>query len=231
MVNAAGATPEEAVAPGSLISIYGDGFTSDEEMAQDSFKQVLGGISVHIGDDTLLPLMFVSPTQINALLPSYVKEGSYTLTVAREGQDPITGDVKVVRNNPGIFQTIDPNQPEGSDPIGLALHLDYSLVTSLNPAKHGETIIFYSTGIGPLTKPYVDGFPFPSQPYNPIADTLEVLAGDATFTADWAGAAPGMIGVEQVNFKVADQVPAGALVPFTFRAGGKSSNTVKIPVE
>ncbi len=232
VVNAAGLTPEQAVAPGSLISIYGDEFTGGEVLqAEGAFKQILGGISVRIGADTLLPIMFVSPTQINALLPSYVKEGSYRLTIIRDGQDPITGDVKVVRNNPGIFQTVDPSQPEGSDPIGLALHLDYSVVSALNPAKHGETIIFYSTGIGPLSKPYIDGFPFPTQPLNTVVDALQVLAGDATVPADWAGAAPGMIGVEQVNFKIGDQVPSGALVPFTFRAGGKSSNTVKIPVE
>jgi uncharacterized protein (TIGR03437 family) len=43
-------------------------------------------------------------------------------------------------------------------------HADGSLVTPGDPANPGETIVLYTTGLGPVTVDVPDGFPAPSNP-------------------------------------------------------------------
>ncbi len=71
--SATGAWP---VAPGSLVSAYGVNLApSTETAASMPFPTTLGGIRLHVRDrgsagDTLAPLLYVSPAQINYVMPS-----------------------------------------------------------------------------------------------------------------------------------------------------------------
>jgi uncharacterized protein (TIGR03437 family) len=86
VMNAAGPTPESEVAPGSIISFYGSGLAPAVITGPHSpLSQTLGGVTVLAGG-RMLPLFFVSPDQINALLPSDMGEGEYTAVVRRQGR-------------------------------------------------------------------------------------------------------------------------------------------------
>ena len=58
--------PGRAIAPGSIISIYGTGLTTGSTMQGDATK--LAGTQVML-DGKAIPLMYVSPRQINARIP------------------------------------------------------------------------------------------------------------------------------------------------------------------
>ena len=64
--------------------------------------QALAGVSLTVGN-RILPLMFVSPEQINAQLPRDLDPGEYTLRVIRVGQAPIDGKFTVAAGAPGLF--------------------------------------------------------------------------------------------------------------------------------
>jgi len=105
----------------------------------------------------------------------------------------------------------------GSTQYGIFQHgADYSLVTTESPAKAGETIIGYATGIEPPSPSVPAGQATPDSPLYWVPQTSEFLTvdlhtlyiagGGVTFGAAtgagllFMGLAPGMVGVYQVNF-------------------------------
>ena len=224
--NAAGVTPQPAVATGSLIAIYGPNLAPGTQTGPtDPLAQTLQGVVVTSGD-RILPLMYVSPTQINAFVPSGLSPGNYDLTISSSGQRDILTSYTVARNAPGLLVNL-----SGNRHYALALHQDGSLITPLSPALPGETVTILGTGFGPLTLPYIDGFPAPQLPANPLVDPVSLSLGGTPLTPSWAGAAPGYVGLDAVQFPITSAVPAGATLDLTVTVNGVSSNTVQLPIQ
>lgn len=224
--NAAGQTPSAFVAPGSLISIFGDNLAGSTQVGPSNpLSQILGNVVVTAGE-RILPLMFVSPKQINALLPSDLVEGDYVLKVESPGRAATRASFTARRNAPGLMSVA------AEDKLyALALHEDGSLITAASPARRHETITLYGTGFGPLTNHFADGYPFPKDPENPILDPVEVKLGSATFAPSWSGAAPGYVGLTSVRFAITDDLPRSATLPMTVVVNGAASNSVLLPLE
>jgi len=224
--NAAGVTPQPAVATGSLIAIYGPNLAPGTQVGPtDPLTQTLQGVVVTSGD-RILPLMYVSPSQINAFVPSGLAPGNYELTISSPGQPDILTSYTVARNAPGLLVSLSANRP-----YALALHQDGSLITPLAPALSGETVTILGTGFGPLTLPYIDGFPAPQSPQNPLVDPVSLSLGGTPLTPSWVGAAPGYVGLDAVEFPITSAVPTGATLELTATVNGVSSNTVLLPIQ
>lgn len=224
--NGAGETPLAAVAPGSVVAVFGANLALDTEVGPDSpLRQTLAGVTVRLGDH-LLPLYFVSPAQINLQLPVDLAEGKQTLVVASPGQPDISADFVVARNAPGLF---------GYDADGvtlvLALREDGSLVTAGSPAQPGELLTLLGTGFGPTDRLRPEGFPVPLAPAYTITDKVVVLAGDLTLDSEGALASPGRTGVDAALFRVPAGLPSGANAPLRVRINGQESNTAGLPVK
>jgi uncharacterized protein (TIGR03437 family) len=225
--NAAGDTPDGTVAPGSIVAIYGENLASALEIGRvNPLAQTLANVTVQV-NDRLLPLLFVSPNQINAQVPSDLGDGTYTLKVKNQGQPDVTGNFNVRRNSPGLFTT----QDDQGAPLALALHEDGSLVTRDSPARKKETVSLYGTGFGPYDRQVIDGFIVPDKSLYKLLDQVSVLSGDLTYTPDWTGAAAGMVGTAVMKLKIADEMPTAALLDVTVSVNGTRSNTVQLPVE
>ena len=143
---------------------------------------------------------------------------------------------------PGIFTL-----PDGSGAIQHGS--DYSLVTASNPAAPGETIVIYTTGLGPVSPPVADGTPAPGpapaqemceSPVVTIGGTPENGAGTSA-TILYAGLTPGYVGLYQMNVQVPSSIPsgpadlyitwAGCLAMLTPPGNTAFSNTVTLPVQ
>ncbi len=224
--NAAGETPEQGVAPGSIVSIVGASLAEGYEAGpQNPLSQTIGGVTVRIGA-RLLPLLFVSPEQINAQLPSDLTEGSYKVFVKSGVQPEVGADMTVTRNAPGLF-----NKTFDGQPIALAAHEDGTAISVDSPARRGETITLFGTGFGPYDRSYPDGFPVPASMQLLLADAVEVQAGGQTLTPDWTGAVAGMVGTTGTRLKISDNVPSAQQLELRVRVQGKDSNKVILPVE
>lgn len=223
--NAAGSTPDAVVAPGSIISIYGASLATDTVVGPGNpLTQTLGGIVVTVAD-RILPLLFVSPTQVNAQLPPDLPEGNYTLTVTPQSQANVTGTFTVARNAPGLF-----SWQSGTNALALAFHEDGTLITPDSPAKQGETISIYGTGFGPTQQPLLAGFLPPAGPADPLIDSLTIQLGDFQPTATFSGAATDYVGMEITKFQITADLPSGKMLPLTITINGRSSNTVQLPL-
>jgi uncharacterized protein (TIGR03437 family) len=185
--------------------------------------QTIAGTTVTV-NDLILPLLFVSPTQINAQLPSNLASGNYTLDVQNAGQPEITGPLTVARNAPGLFfSTI------GSTAYAMAFHADGSMVTTSSPAAGGETISLLGTGFGPYQTPVLDGF-FPSNPPPALADSVVLSVGGIN-ASPTSTAAPGFTGAVSTQFQVPGGLTGGTSVPVLVSINGVDSNTVMLPIQ
>ena len=225
VMNAVGSTPNSAVAPGSIISIYGQGLASGLAIGPTNpLSQSIGGVTVTV-NSSILGLLFVSPQQINAQVPSNLPAGQYTLSVQVTGQAPVTANFTVARDAPGLFfNTVNSQQ------YALALHADGSPVTSESPAAAGETISLLGTGFGPYSGTIVDGF-FPPNPAPELADSLSITVGGQTPVPTWSGAAADFVGVALTNFQVPSGLPSGSNAALNVTINGVASNTVMLPIQ
>ncbi len=196
------------LARGSFISIFGSKLgTQAGPPSSLPLPQSLGGATVNIkpasgGSTFQAYLHFVTAGQINAILPSAVPSGPADLTVTVNNQTSTAHRIQVAESSFGIF-TI------GSQPAGIAIAQNYESATSLplnlytNAARPGQTLILWGTGLGAYT-----GGPDGAAPQagNIVSDAQVIVAG-TSITPFYAGRAPGIPGVDQINFTLPDSIP------------------------
>lgn len=225
--NSAGETPEPMVAPGSIATIHGANLASTYEVGPGSpLAQTIGGVTVKLGN-RFLPLVFVSPEQINLQVPTDIADGVHALSLQWANYPPISTPMRVQRNAPGLFQKkIDDRL------VAAAVHENGDEITLSSPAQRSEVVTLFGTGFGPYQRPAPDGFPLPAEPSYPLVDTVEVFIGDAAAEVVWAGGAPGQIGTSMVRFKFPSDVqPTDGVVAVRVRVNGHESNPVLLTVE
>jgi uncharacterized protein (TIGR03437 family) len=141
---------------------------------------------------------------VTVQVPCSVAPGTVPATVSVSGSSA-TVNVTVKDAGPGIFQTT------MSDGVMRAVLVrpDGSFVELNNPARLGETITMYATGLG-VTSPAV------GTNQTPIPGTSAQVQGQIIVGVNNSGvqvvsaqAAPGMIGVYQVAFVVPSTAPTG----------------------
>lgn len=225
--NGAGITPQTGVAPGSVASVFGANLGSSVLVAPDGIlPQTLGGVTAIVAGDRLLPLFFVSPSQLNVQVPDDLPLGAQTLTISSQGQPDVHATFSVVRNAPGLFA-----QAINGLAFAVAIHEDGSPVSSDAPALRGELLTVYATGLGPVDHPRPEGFAVPPSPPYRVTDGVNVQVGDAVFAAENAFAAPGRMGIDAVQFRLSDGAPSATNAALHVTVNGQDSNTLLFPVQ
>lgn len=223
--NAAGETPQESVAPGSIVSIFGKNLAPWMEAGPESpLAQALAGVTVRLAG-RLLPLVMVSPEEIRAQLPSDAVEGPQELTVRWEGKPESKSSFTVARNAPGLFY----KDVEGR-PYGVFVRADGQAVSADSPARRGETITLLGTGLGPFKRLPPDGFLLPDTADFLLADPVELICGESVLEPLYAGSSSSGVGLHAVRFRVGEELPSGDLA-VKVRVNGAESNVVLLPVE
>lgn len=223
--SAASDAAQSGVAPGSLISIYGANLSSDLAVGPASpLAQTLANVTVRV-DGSFLPLLFVSPGQINAQLVSGLDPGTHQLIVRLEGQPETAVNFDVVRNAPGLFTTIANDRS-----IGVFSHTDGRPVTIQDPAAPGETISAYGTGMGPYRTAPPDGFLVSESAPYAAADPVTVTAAGQQITPLYAGRTGLGVGVDVVRFVAPAASSDAKSVDLKVSVNGVESNTVSLPV-
>ena len=86
---------------------------------------------------------------------------------------------------------------------------DFSPVTAAKPAKAGEILTLFASGLGP-TRPGVDpGQPFTADPLQVVNSPVQVLVNGNPAEVLYAGGYPGAVDGYQVNFRVPDSARPG----------------------
>jgi uncharacterized protein (TIGR03437 family) len=227
-VNGASFNRGAALAPGTIISIFGANLALSTASAPSLPLPIsLAGTRVLVGE-TPIPLFYVSPAQINALLPYELVSGTYQLSVeSRSGRGPGIS-VLVSVYAPGIF-TVSMN---GSGQGIFVLAQDGSLVSNNNPARRGSVISIYATGLGAVDPPVTSGDAANAiEPLNRTLLTPMVRFDTYDGEVLYSGLAPGFAGLYQINVKVPAGVSPAYNIPVSLAIGGAASNRVTIPIQ
>ena len=207
IVNAASSAPFTAgIAPGDFITLYGANLAPGTATAYTvPFPTTAGLDGVLVTVNGLpAPVQFVSPGQISAIVPYAVGSSIARIQVNNNGvlSNVVTEFVNLTA--PGVFTV-----PPGGLGYGAVLHGDNSLVTAQNPAQVGEEVAIYLTGLGTTNPVITDGSAGP--PSSQTNSLFEVFIGgiQAPPPLAYAGLAPDLAGLYQINFTVPSGVTAG----------------------
>jgi uncharacterized protein (TIGR03437 family) len=218
-----------SVSPGSWIEIYGSNLAVDTRswLASDfngfNAPTSLDGTSVTIGGQAAF-IDFISPGQVNALVPSNVATGAQPMTVTVGGATSTAYNINVNPAQPGLDAPASFNI--GGTQYVVALFADgtYVLPTGAiagltsRPAQPGDEIVLYGVGFGPVTPNLQAGQLV--QEANTLMSSLVMSVGGVPVTdLPYAGLAPGFTGLYQFNVVVPANAGNGA-VPLTFTVGG-----------
>jgi uncharacterized protein (TIGR03437 family) len=221
IVNAASSLP--AIAPGTLIAVYGSNLAAAIAQASATpLPLTLGGTSVSINGASV-PLLFVSPGQVNAQIPYETKVGTAKLIVQSNGVPSPSVNFEVAATGPGVF-----TQPQSNHVLALNL-ADGTLNSSQTPARPGQYVTAYLTGQGLVDQKVTTGDVAPSVPPFPLPlAPVVVKIGGQVATVPFAGLAPGFIGLLQMNVQIPD-VPSGELA-FDVSVGGVAAASTVISI-
>jgi uncharacterized protein (TIGR03437 family) len=203
------------IAPDSLATIFGSNLTlATASAALDSNGQlptVLGQTSVEI-NGAAAPLLFVSPGQINLVVPDGVTAGTASVVI-RSTTPAQSGTALVAGTAPGIFSL----DASGRGPGAILNAINYNRAPFLVLTDDG------ASGTSTVLAVYGTGLRF--------ANTLTALAQDSagnrySMTVQFAGAAPGFFGLDQVNVLIPPDIDGAGIVSLVLTGDGFTANVV-----
>jgi uncharacterized protein (TIGR03437 family) len=204
-------------APGALVSLLGSNLSPINLATDEMPLPTALGESCLTVNGAPTPMIFVSPTQINAQLP-FTMEGNVTMVLRTPGGVSDNFNLTVAPAAPGVFRLNVDGLPDPAPAIYNARN--GGLATGSNPLKRGDSIVIYLTGMG-RTSPAVEaGQPAPADPLSVVEFPPTVSLGGVELPLAFAGLAPGTAGVYQINAIVSRSSPVGMNVPLEIRQGG-----------
>ncbi len=206
IVNAA--SNQAAFAPNTFVTIYGTGLAysvralAASDLHGDQLPTVLGGTGVRVFVNNIaVPIYYVSPTQINFLIPTNLLPGPAVIQTMLDAVYGPAVRLTVTAVAPALFQV-------DAQTI-LGAHLDGRVLTVTSPATPAEYITLYATGLGETV---------PRTGYAEIPAAAAWLRDFAAFSVLidgvplprerllYAGVAPGFAGLYQINIRLPDSV-------------------------
>lgn len=209
------------LAPGSLISIYGRDLSPINAASREVPLPTALGESCLTVNGIPVPMLFVSPSQINAQMP-YRVDGNATMVLRTPGGVSDNVNLAIQPAAPGVFRSNEPGPLEGTPTVIRARN--GLMVTPSNPVHEEDQLVIYLTGMGRTLPAVESGVPAPSDPLAMAAIPPEVTLGSVSLPIYYAGLSPGQVGVYQINALVPFKgVPKGLEIPLTISQGGSST--------
>jgi uncharacterized protein (TIGR03437 family) len=219
VVNAADQT--KGVAPGGLIIVRGTNLSPVNIATKEVPLPVALGQSCLTVNGMPVPMLMVSPTQINAQLP-FQAEGHVTMVLRTPGGVSDNFNVTVLPNAPSVFrQTV---SDDYSVPT-VVRAANNQVVTPANPIRDNDTLYIYLTGMGKTNPEIPAGQPSPQDAPVVLTDPTVDIAGRA-LPVQFAGLVSGEIGVYQIKVTVPWYVPTGLEMPLRISQGGYTTTVV-----
>jgi uncharacterized protein (TIGR03437 family) len=232
-VSAASLQPQ--ISPGELISIFGANIGTPPVSGQYNdaglYPTALGNTTVSIGG-TPAALLFVSTTQINAVVPFEVAgQTSVDVVVTHDDVAAPTVTVPLAATAPAIFTAAGTGKGQGAiqnatSPIAATPN------NAANPAAPGSIIAIYATGGGLLSQTVEDGSILISviQPASGPQAPLSLTIGGQPAKINYAGAAPFEVaGMLQINAVVPQGIGSGAQ-PVVLKIGANDNSAQQVTV-
>ncbi len=240
VVNAA-SYASATVSPGELVTIFGTNIgpatPASMTITAGFVDKTLGGVSVKV-DGKDAPMVYVSGSQVTIQIPYEATTGSGKTVVLTNGAATANSTVTIAATSPGIFTADGSGSGEAAALNFNSTTSVYTLNTTANPAKIGDTVLIYLTGEGdynstPLSGTSNTGYIIPANlsPLPQMSPLPTVTIGGAAATVSYAGPIPGsMLGLLQLNVVVPAGATTGTAVPVVVTMAGAGGNSTQANV-
>jgi uncharacterized protein (TIGR03437 family) len=222
---------------GMFVNIFGERFAgSTVQAGVVPFPTSLGGTSATMGG-LPMPLVYVFSTQIVGVTPQALTQ----VTGVAQSAPQATADVILVANGDSSpietvrLKAVQPlifTQNQAGTGLGAIQNVlaggQVELNTFDTPARPGQVITIYATGLGPTEMPVPDGFAATGA--NRITGEPQVTIGGFTEEPSFAGLSPNSPHLYQVNATVPQDSPTGCSVTLRLSVDGVASNEVTLAV-
>lgn len=230
VVNGADFVARQAVAHGSIVSLFGDGLAAATGTAgQVPLPTTLAQTSVLV-NGAAAPLFAVFPQQINLQAPFEAADrGTVDIVVYANGRLTTPESLAVAESQPAIFEL-----PSSFDGPGraAAINQDGTLNSTSNPAASGSVIAVFLTGQGPLTAAVATGAAAPPSPGLALASLASsaILDGEDV-ELEFLGLTPGYVGLLQANVRLGTIATAKAAAELTVKIGEQTAIPLRVSVK
>ena len=196
------------VSPGCWVAIFGNNLAPAPATASTvPLPTMLGGVSVSIAG-LAAPMLFVSANQVNALIPfeATIPANNVVPVIVTSSGGSVTYNIRLTRDAPAIFT-------RNGAGTGRAFVFDPKF-QAVDTIAAQDVVVLYAAGLGPADSS------------GHAVDEVEVYIGDRKAQVLFAGLAPGLPGIYQLNV----MAPAPATDRLYLRSGGWQSNIVDIGI-
>jgi len=236
LLSAASFLEGQPLASGSIASLMGQNLASGTASARSSpVPTMLADTTVSVTDSSgverLTPLFFVSPSQINWLVPEQTSYGAATVTVTSGGMVTGMGTVQVTAVSPSLFAA----NANGSGVAaaewvrvsgnvqtwGYVFQADApegkrnSVPIDLGPDSDRVFLVLYGTGIRGLSS----------------LTNVSVTIGGVDAKVTYAGPQGGSDGLDQVNVLLPRSLTGKGGVDIMLKVDGRAANTVTVSIK
>ena len=188
------------------MSLFGTGLAGSGGLATSiPLPQSLGGVSVSIGGFSapLLAAVRGNTDQINLQVP-FELDGLSQAEVLVNNNGVLSAPETIALGPavPALFTLSQTGQGSGA-----IFHSNFAPVNASNPAAAGEVIVLYATGLGAVDPAVETGNA--TDGLTTVTGNVQVNIGGQPATVDFAGMAPGFVGLYQINVRVPAGIPSG----------------------
>lgn len=230
-----GASYQPVVAPNSWAVAFGTAMassTADATLTAGQWPTTLAGITVTV-DGLAAELYYVSPQQINFLIPDVTDLGSLSVVITNTTTGGTqTSSVNVQNTAVGVFTS----NATGSGPGAILNGVTnagppFLVVTPQNGGSDLRTrLAIYCTGIRYAGNPTQDAS-VTNVAANVTAQGIDTAGNQYNFTVEYAGGSdPAFPGLDQVNIVLPAQLDGAGVVTLTITAENTTSNPVTFQV-
>lgn len=242
-VNGASFQSGAAMSPDTIASMFGTNLTATTASAPagQPLPTSMGGIRVEVGG-TQAQLFYVSPAQINYVIPSSTTSGTKLVTVKNFSGEVARGTIEVAPVSPAFFTA---NQNGAGVPAGYVTRVaagsaqqTNEVISSFNgssfvPAtvqRRGDALylILFGTGVryAPNSNTANDIPQAGGGSIVNVAESVEVTIGGKIAQVSYAGLQGGYIGLDQLNILIPADAVASPTTPVIIKIRDANNNMV-----
>jgi uncharacterized protein (TIGR03437 family) len=220
----------------SIATAYGTGLATATQSASTSpLPTSLAGSTVKVkdaaGTERLGQLFFVSPGQINFLIPAGTAAGTAAVTIAAGDGKVSTGSVQIAAVSPAIFTA---NANGQGVPAATLFRLKG------NGAQSYEAVLQFNSGTNQFVPKPIDLGPTTDQAFlvlngsgvrfRSALSAVTATVGGVAAEVVYAGPQGSLIGLDQINVRIPRDLVGRGEVDVVLLVNGKFANTVKVSI-
>jgi uncharacterized protein (TIGR03437 family) len=224
------------LAADAIVSAFGSNLATATLAASSlPLPTTLGGTQVSVRDSggvtRLAPLFFVSPTQVNYLMPQGLALGPATVTIQSGDGATSAGAVRLEQTAPGLFSA-DASGKGAAAAIALRIKADgtqqYEAVAAFDAAQNKYVLIPIDLG-AETDQVFLLLFGGGIR-HRASLSAVRFKIGGLDTEAVYAGEQSGFAGLDQVNARLSRSLIGRGEVDVTVTVDGKTSNIVRVSI-